>query len=63
MKSFNDFAVGQLLYDLDGDGSIDYGDIAIMSENWVMTGQDIPGDFDKNGIVDFYDFAKLALTW
>jgi hypothetical protein len=63
VTSFSDFAVGQLLYDLDGDGSIDYGDIAVISENWVETGPDIPGDFDHNGIVNFYDFAIFGIAW
>jgi lysophospholipase L1-like esterase len=63
MTSFGDFAVGQRLYDLDGDGSIGYGDVAIISENWLKTGSDIPGDFDKNNIVNFLDFAEFGLAW
>jgi lysophospholipase L1-like esterase len=60
VTSFSDFAVGQLLYDLDGDGSIDYGDLAIFCENWLKAGE---GDFDNNGIVDFYDFAVFGPAW
>ncbi len=53
------------IYDLDCNGSIGFGDLAIMCENWLMMGQDIPGDFykDDNNIVNFMDFANFALIW
>jgi hypothetical protein len=51
------------IYDLDCDGSIGYGDIAVIGENWLQTGPNIPGDFDKNNIVNFLDFADFALVW
>jgi M6 family metalloprotease-like protein len=53
------------IYDLDCDGSIGFGDIMVISENWLMMGQDIPGDFykDDNNIVNFLDFADFALIW
>jgi len=57
--------VADNIYDLDCDGSIGFGDLAIMCENWLMMGQDIPGDFykDDNNIVNFLDFADFALIW
>jgi hypothetical protein len=51
--------------DLDASGFIDFGDILVMSENWLETGEDIPGDVykDENNIVNFFDFAELGLAW
>ena len=53
------------IYDLDCDGSIGYGDIVVISENWLVTGEDIPGDFykDENNIVNFLDFGDFANVW
>jgi len=52
-------------YDLDTDGLIDWGDIRIMIEHWLETGEDIPGDFykDQANIVDFMDLADFANVW
>ena len=46
--------------DLDSDGFIGWGDIAVMRENWLGTG---PGDINNDGIVNFLDFAELGLAW
>ena len=53
------------IYDLDCDGSIGFGDLAIMCENWLETGPGVLGDFykDDDNIVNFLDFAEFALTW
>jgi Ca2+-binding EF-hand superfamily protein len=50
------------IYDLDCNGSIGYGDLATMCENWLMIGEDIPGDFYKDGgdIVNFLDFVVFV---
>jgi C1A family cysteine protease len=52
------------IYDLDCDGSIGFGDIRIISENW-LDGPDLPGDFykDEDDIVNFLDFAEFAKHW
>ncbi|MCX5634538.1 MAG: M6 family metalloprotease domain-containing protein [Planctomycetota bacterium] len=57
--------VANNIYDLDCDGSIGFGDLAIMCENWLMMGQDIPGDFykDDDNIVNFLDLADFAVVW
>jgi len=47
-------------YDLDCDLYVGWGDIAVFAQNWL--GSDIV-DLDNNGIVDFIDFAQLALVW
>ncbi len=52
-------------YDLDCNGSIGLGDFAIMSDHWLETGPDVPGDFykDEGDIVNFLDFAVFANVW
>jgi C1A family cysteine protease len=52
------------VYDLDCDGSIGFGDIRIIGENW-LDGPDLPGDFykDEDDIVNFLDFAEFAKHW
>jgi hypothetical protein len=61
-KTGQDYAATNI-YDLDCDGYIDYGDIVVISENWLRTGPNIPGDFDKNNTVNFLDFAEFATVW
>jgi len=55
--------VADNIYDLDCDGTIGWGDIRIIGENWLMTGMGIPGDFDENDTVNFIDFADFATVW
>jgi lysophospholipase L1-like esterase len=52
--------VADNIYDLDCDGSISWGDVAVMAANWLGTGA---GDIDNSGKVDFMDFAAFGLTW
>jgi beta-lactam-binding protein with PASTA domain len=56
--------VANNIYDLDCDGSIGFGDLEIISENW-LDGPDLPGDFyeDEDDIVNFLDFAEFANVW
>jgi hypothetical protein len=53
------------IYDLDDDGFIGWGDVAVIHENWLQTGENIPGDFykDEANTVDFLDFADFANAW
>jgi len=53
------------IYDLDCDGLIGWGDVAMISENWLATGPDVPGDFykDETDTVNFLDFADFANVW
>jgi hypothetical protein len=57
--------VANNIYDLDCNGSIGFGDLAIMCENWLDIGPNLPGDFykDDGNIVNFLDFADFALIW
>ena len=51
------------IYDLDDDGFIGWGDVAVMYENWLGIDPNIEGDFNNDGIVDFLDFAEFSLSW
>jgi beta-glucosidase len=47
--------------DLDGDGSINWGDVYLMGQNWLTAGP--VGDVDGSGTVDLLDFAACANKW
>ncbi|MHC4498664.1 MAG: right-handed parallel beta-helix repeat-containing protein [Planctomycetota bacterium] len=49
-----------LLGDLTNDGTVDFVDLAHWTEGWLISRSDLPGDLDRNGIVDMLDFALLA---
>jgi hypothetical protein len=53
------------IYDLDDNGFIGWGDVAVIRENWLVTGPNVPGDFhkDEDDIVNFLDFAEFGLAW
>jgi hypothetical protein len=57
--------VAHNIYDLDYDCYIGWGDVAIISENWLETGENIPGDFykDEANTVNLLDFADFANVW
>ena len=48
------------IYDLDSSGFIGWGDVRIIAENWLSSGQ---GDFNEDNTVDFIDFADFAAAW
>ena len=51
--------------DLDNNGFIDWGDVEVISENWLLVGPDVPGDIyrDEDDTVNFLDFAEFGLAW
>jgi len=51
------------IYDLDCDGFIGPGDGAVIADNWLLSGPNIPGDLDASGRVNFVDFADFAAVW
>jgi hypothetical protein len=53
------------IYDLDTDGLIGWDDVAVICENWLQTGSDVPGDIhkDEDNIVNFLDFTDFANVW
>jgi endo-1,4-beta-xylanase len=50
------------IYDLNGDGSIDWCDVAVLAKNWLVTNPK-KGDFNGDKIVNFLDFAEFAAAW
>jgi hypothetical protein len=52
-------AVGPLA-DLNKDGSFNFFDLQVLSQQWLMTGLCVPGDINQDDIVDFLDFAIFA---
>ena len=51
------------IYDLATSGSVDFADLLLVAELWLEEGPSIPADLDNNNIIDFRDFALLALDW
>jgi lysophospholipase L1-like esterase len=53
------------MYDLDNNELINWSDVEVMCENWLVTGPDVPGDIhkDEDNIVNFLDFADFAAAW
>ncbi|MBN1788390.1 MAG: PASTA domain-containing protein [Sedimentisphaerales bacterium] len=51
------------IYDLDCDGFIGFGDVAVMGDNWLLTGPNIPGDFYDDDILNYLDFSDFAEVW
>jgi hypothetical protein len=51
------------IYDLDCDGVIGLGDLAVLAGDWLMTGPGIAADFNADGFVDFIDFAYFSAVW
>ncbi|MHC4659222.1 MAG: right-handed parallel beta-helix repeat-containing protein [Planctomycetota bacterium] len=49
-----------LLADLTNDGTVDFVDLAHWTEGWLISRSGLPGDLDRNGIVNTLDFALLA---
>jgi hypothetical protein len=46
--------------DLDHDGDVDAGDLAILLGGWGTSG---PGDLNGDGVVDATDLAMLLGSW
>ena len=55
------FAFFVLAGDANHDGVVDFGDLALLAQNYNMTGRTFAnGDFDYDGDVDFQDLVILA---
>jgi|GEM_PF-1299706 len=57
--------INVIIYDLDNNGFISWGDLKIICDNWLDTGPNVPGDVhkDEDNIVNFLDFADFAAIW
>jgi len=49
-----------LLADLTNDGIVDYGDLGAQVQYWLITGNELPGDLNRDGIVNMPDLALLG---
>ena len=50
-------------FDLDTDGLVDYYELDVLTDEWLLTVLPLQTDFNSDGIVDFADFAELAQQW
>ena len=51
----------RLPFDFNGDGIVDWADLAAFSQQWLTSAADF--DFDDSGIVNFVDFASFAAQY
>jgi hypothetical protein len=51
------------IYDVDCDGTIGYGDLHVISINWLDDTAENICNFNGDSIVDFKDFAEFANVW
>jgi hypothetical protein len=49
--------------DLDSDGIIAFEDMAILAQNWLISGEGLAGDFDDSNLVDYTDLVVLTDCW
>ena len=49
--------------DLDGDGTVGAGDLAVLLARWGTAPTGTPADFDRSGSVDAGDLARLLEAW
>jgi len=52
-----------LLSDITNSGICDIDDLAYFTKLWLNTGEELYTDFDRDGEIDFGDFALLANDW
>lgn len=50
-------------FDLDTDGRVDYYEIDVLTDEWLLTTPPLQTDFNSDGIVNFEDFAPFAQQW
>jgi hypothetical protein len=49
--------------DLNTDGIIDYLELVVLTDEWLGSGSQMPGDFYPDDFIDFADFSVLAAEW
>ena len=49
--------------DFSGNCMVDYPDLEIMANEWLVEANDLQADLNQDDEVDFKDYAKLADTW
>ncbi len=49
--------------DVDGDGGVNYGDLYLFAQSWLVSACDSDANFDEWCLIDFRDFVILASNW
>lgn len=49
--------------DINRDGGVDIGDLAMLASDWLVSDCDSPANFDPWCLVNYRDFAVLASNW
>jgi pimeloyl-ACP methyl ester carboxylesterase len=62
------FTTLTLVEDITGDKAVDYADLSVLAQNWLVVGCNFRNncdgaDIDRDNKVDFVDFARLASYW
>jgi hypothetical protein len=52
-----------IVADFNNDGIVDFGDLEIMTGEWLAGDPDIAVDLNADGTIDFEDYAVLAEAW
>jgi len=52
-----------LLADLTNDGIVDTSDLAAQMQDWLVNDSDIPGDLNRNEMLDLADYVILSAEW
>jgi hypothetical protein len=55
--------VGVNIYDFDCNGYIGFGDVAVLSDNWLNTTPGNVCDLNGDHVVNFKDLARFAKVW
>ena len=45
------------------DDSVDMKDVLVFTDQWLTESAPVAADIDRNGIVDFRDYARLVQSW
>ncbi len=63
---FEGFDIGAYelaIYDLSANGTVDFGDLQLLLNQWLNIGAPLLMDLNADGIVDWRDYALLADDW
>jgi hypothetical protein len=61
----NQHYTARSIYDLDGNGVIDLGDLGLFSDHWLLSGSSLLGDYhpDEENVINLLDFAAFSEGW
>ena len=52
-----------LLADMNNDGDVSFADVGIWAGYWLEAGSELPGDLNRDGVVDWLDYALVGLDF